>query len=336
MGDRRPTGALLESYGDLAVVVLLSVVTVGLGELGLDDGLVGFLRVLIGSLFVFVLPGYALTAALFPLTRGVAWTEEEPRRGAVAPTAVERAVLSVGLSLLAVPLTALFWNFTPWGIWTRQVLVGIAAVAVVAALVAAVRRFRAPAHARFRIRYGERLWRLKRAVIGGGFGRHGRGNLPTLVLTVMVVLAVTGLGVALATTEPGERYTEFYLLRSNESGALVADGFPTEVTRGTDVTLHLGIVNRERRAVNYTVVVELQRVSFPDRGAGAVTEQRELALYSVSLASGESYQRSHDIRPVLTGRNLRLAFLLYRGAPPSDPTTENAYREVHLWLDVTT
>jgi hypothetical protein len=25
---------------------------------------------------------------------------------------------------------------------------------------------------------------------------------------------------------------------------------------------------------------------------------------------------------------------LYRGQPPADPTVENAYREVHLWIDV--
>jgi hypothetical protein len=25
---------------------------------------------------------------------------------------------------------------------------------------------------------------------------------------------------------------------------------------------------------------------------------------------------------------------LYRGQPPADPTVENAYREVHLWVNV--
>jgi uncharacterized membrane protein len=40
------------------------------------------------------------------------------------------------------------------------------------------------------------------------------------------------------------------------------------------------------------------------------------------------------VTPTLTGQRLRLAYLLYRGSPPPDPTVENAYREVHLWINV--
>lgn len=334
MRERRPTAArAVETYGDLAVVVLGSGLTVSMADLGLDGGLVGLLRVPVGFLFVFVLPGYALTAAMFPRANDGARLGGDRRRRAVTP--VERAVLTVGLSIAVVPLTVLFWNFTPGGIRTTPVLVGIAGVAVAAAVIAAVRRFRTPAYDRFQLRYGEHLRRLRRAVVGGGVGPRGRNTLPTLVLSVMVVISVTGLGVALVTTEPGERYTEFYLLTENESEKLVAAGYPTEVARGNGMTFHLGIVNRERRAMNYTVVVELQRVSSAEGGVAAVTEERELALHSVSLGAGETYQRAHDVRPVLTGQNLRLAFLLYQGPPPSDSTTENAYREVHLWLDVT-
>jgi uncharacterized membrane protein len=32
---------------------------------------------------------------------------------------------------------------------------------------------------------------------------------------------------------------------------------------------------------------------------------------------------------------LRLAYLLYKGEAPPEPTVENAYREVHLWVNVT-
>jgi hypothetical protein len=37
----------------------------------------------------------------------------------------------------------------------------------------------------------------------------------------------------------------------------------------------------------------------------------------------------------MTGERLRLTYLLYRGAPPQTPTTDNAYRELHLWVNVT-
>jgi len=36
----------------------------------------------------------------------------------------------------------------------------------------------------------------------------------------------------------------------------------------------------------------------------------------------------------MTGENLRVQYLLYRGDPPAEPTQENAYRSLHLWVDV--
>ena len=37
---------------------------------------------------------------------------------------------------------------------------------------------------------------------------------------------------------------------------------------------------------------------------------------------------------MMAGENLRLTFLLYRGQAPQDTTVENAYRELHLWVNV--
>jgi len=32
--------------------------------------------------------------------------------------------------------------------------------------------------------------------------------------------------------------------------------------------------------------------------------------------------------------NYRLVYLLYRGEPPAEPRIDNAYRELHLWINV--
>jgi uncharacterized membrane protein len=40
------------------------------------------------------------------------------------------------------------------------------------------------------------------------------------------------------------------------------------------------------------------------------------------------------VTPELTGDRMRLTYMLYRGAPPATPTTDNAYRELHLWVNV--
>lgn len=58
------------------------------------------------------------------------------------------------------------------------------------------------------------------------------------------------------------------------------------------------------------------------------TEQTELAdetsIWAQELAVSDE----------LTGDDLRLVFLLYDGPVPDTPTRENAYRSVHLWVDV--
>jgi uncharacterized membrane protein len=40
------------------------------------------------------------------------------------------------------------------------------------------------------------------------------------------------------------------------------------------------------------------------------------------------------MEPTIEGKRLRIAFLLYADEPPTYPTAENAYRSVHLWVDV--
>jgi uncharacterized membrane protein len=93
--------------------------------------------------------------------------------------------------------------------------------------------------------------------------------------------------------------------------------------------------------VEYTVVVELQRVTIvneTDSTTNATTvrvlDERELRRFEVSLAHNETWHNQHTVTPTMTGDRLRLQYLLYRGEPPADPSGETAYRELHLWVNV--
>jgi len=85
--------------------------------------------------------------------------------------------------------------------------------------------------------------------------------------------------------------------------------------------------------VNYTVVVALQAVRFRNNSSGVMRQER-LGRFQTRLSHNETWQRNHTIEPTMTGERLRLVYLLYEGAAPSQPTVENAYREVHLWVNV--
>lgn len=132
----------------------------------------------------------------------------------------------------------------------------------------------------------------------------------------------------------GESFSEFYLLAEEKDGELVADDYPTEFVAGESRSLVVGIGNQEHRTTAYTVVVELNRVQIQDNSTQVLDEER-LRTFETRLAHNETWERPHTVTPELTGEILRLTYLLYREEPPENPTTDNAYRELHLWVNVT-
>lgn len=150
------------------------------------------------------------------------------------------------------------------------------------------------------------------------------------------MLAVGSVAYAVAVPKQGESFTEFYLLTENETGGLVAADYPTDFVRGESKPVVIGIGNHEHRRLNYTVVVELQRVQVQNNST-TVLDARELRRFRTPpLADNETWRTTYNVTPTLTGQRLRLVFLLYRGGPPAEPRVDNAYRELHLWVNVST
>jgi len=83
-----------------------------------------YARHLLGSILVLFLPGYSLIKALFP-------TRELDN--------IERAVLSIVMSITVVPITALLLNYTPWGIRITPVMISLLALTTTLATVAIIR-----------------------------------------------------------------------------------------------------------------------------------------------------------------------------------------------------
>jgi len=68
-------------------------------------------RWILGSMFVFFIPGYVTVEALFPKGREL--------------SGIERLALSIGLSLALVPLIGLLLNYTPWGIRLTPIVISL-------------------------------------------------------------------------------------------------------------------------------------------------------------------------------------------------------------------
>lgn len=83
-----------------------------------------YARYILGSIFVLWLPGYTFIKALF--------IEKELDN-------IERAALSIGMSLALVPITGLLLNYTPWGIRLTPIIISLLALTITFATAAIIR-----------------------------------------------------------------------------------------------------------------------------------------------------------------------------------------------------
>lgn len=324
---------------DLAVALSLTVLC---SAAVLAQSLVGPVASLLAALPLFLfLPGYVLAAALVPrtgetpataspgagppdATSGPGWSAD-----GFASAAVERTALSVVGSVSAAMLVGLAASVTPWGLTLRSSVAGLCGVTLLAGLLAAYRRLQRPVEARLG---ATTPW----AALPGDDAVRDPDRRDYVVGAIAAGSLLFGAGTAVhAAVDPprGETFTEFSLLTEGPDGDLVAGDYPTEFAPGQSRPVVVSIANEERARTAYEVVVEIQRVPGRGEGGGPV-DREELARYSTVVAEGATDRERVALDPSLTGERLRVAFLLYRGEAPADPSTETAYRTLHLWIDV--
>lgn len=322
-----------ELPADLTAITALILLTTGSALLPVVEETP--LRIVFGLPFLLFVPGYAFIAALFPEAGNRTTERNDSSEIESTDTAgidgIERVALSFGTSIAISPLLGLTLNFTPWGIRLVPVVVAVGGFSLVATAVASQRRRALPAEKRFSVPYRTWFARLRAELIQPDTKTDAVLNV---VLVVSILLAVGSVGYAVAVPKPGESFSELYLLTENDDGTLVADDYPTEFTAGESRSLIVGVGNHEHERVDYTVVTELQRVRLQNNTTRLV-EEAELRRFHFGVPANETRHIHHNVTPTMTGEDLRLVYLLYRGSPPAEPTIANAYRENHLWINVT-
>lgn len=342
--DSRDTH-ILWTLSDLAVVVLLSVLIV-CSVLWMPTLLPAPVQVVLGFVFTFALPGYAITAALYP-TMYSRTRSETPEDTPSSPTEtapesdgtgegsnrplspVDGLVLIVGLSIAVVPLAVLLVSFSTADIGPQTTLGAVAVVTASASTVAALRRARVTQSAGFPISQVT-------GTLDDRFGSEPTLRSTAKVCTVVGLLISAGIaGAALTETRGGERYTELSILTEDEeTGNLTADDYPTTLQAGEPAEIIVSVGNNEGEETRYTVVTQLQSVSTTG-DERTVTRVNTLDQFSLTVVDdGVSRQRtSVAVNAVAEADRHRLVVLLYRGEPPANPTVSNAYREVHIWTE---
>lgn len=314
---------------DLVFVGLLGVFTVAVGN-GLLDPLPG--QSVLGLLAVLFAPGYAFVAALFPKQNSDSTLYEDIRPEIAATggsvTGVERLLLAVALSICLVPLLGIGLNYTARGIDAATLLVATGALTLIFTAVGAVRRQQTLPRERFDPNV--------RQFVGNSITEFNtvRQRSPiTIFIVIGLVVAAGGIGVAVLDAERGEDFTSLYLLSEDpETGEVVADDYPDEIAVGETESLTVGITNKEGERIQYNVVVQLQSLG-PE---GNIQEVQTLNTFRQTVAPGETWEQPHEIRPALTGDDLRVTYLVYLDETVGDTLYRpaDAYRSVHFWIDV--
>jgi len=318
---------------DLAVVAGLAV-TIGAIQTSLLP-VPDPIRTLSGFPLLFLLPGYALVAALFPESRPIIARSPDSQstffgqnlgaRSDESRTLV-RLTLSVVASIAASSLVGIALG-TTIGFTTSQFAVGLTSVTALGAVVALARRAPLSPERRYAPAVGSRLVGATRSIGRGG----PTGGLVRLVVITSLLISLGSAAYAVSVPQQGETPTELYLLTENESGELTASGYPS--TLGTDEpqTLRFGVRNYEGVEQRFTVVVAIDRVVTTDNSS-VVIEQSEVDRFSKTLVPNQWWRQSYEVDPQLSGSNLRLTHYLYRGDAPAEPTAEGAYRVTYLQL----
>ncbi|EMA53034.1 MULTISPECIES: DUF1616 domain-containing protein [Halococcus] len=309
---------------DLVGVVCVVVATVvAVAVPGIRETL---LRVPLAFALVLFLPGYALVGALFP-ERHTDRNDDDAQPFGEGLRLSERVVLSAALSIAVVILVGFGLVLSPIGFTRAAVLFVLSGVSVGAAVIAAIRRGQLQAEHRYRNPF--EIARTAR-----GTSTETTAGTALSVLLVVSIVAVGGIVTYDAVTPPRTHSTDFFLLTPNGSGPPTNTNYPTTLTQGEGQPLVVGVRNREGQPVNYAVVVALQRVA-KTNGNLTTPEQVQLDRFTLRAGSNETVRERRTVVPTVAGSNLRLTFMLYRDQPPAQPTTENAYREVHLFVNVT-
>lgn len=247
------------NYLDLLCFALLTLL---LGLIFFFPPWLSALRISLTFIFVLLAPGYALTALLFPKRDDI--------------DAVERVVLSIGLSIASVSLVALVLNYTVWGISVVPMTFGLSVLCLVALGAAMLRR-------RFTVS-------TQRFVSSENLSAFW-GSLQWLMT---VVLVVAGLMITVQLLRPPETSTEFYVLGSE--GRL--EGYPLDLRPGQTFSVTLGVTNFEGKAAGFTIRIPLG--------------DEEKIVTVPALENGKGWEQTIELSTPATLGQTPLTFDLYR------------------------
>lgn len=247
------------------------------------------IRIILGIPYILLIPGYSLVAAIFT------------RKDALP--VIERFALSLGLSIVIVPLIGLILNYTPWGINYIPSLICTTFFVTIMSIVAVFRRHQLPGTMRF----GPEMH--LRFLSRNKLNKSDRST--NLILGLFIIVTVSMLFFAIVNVKSNEKYTDFFILGKN----LKAADYPRELVLGEQVEVILGIINEEQQDTNYSVDIKINGVEIGK-------------IPIIDLNPGEKWEQTVSFMPQNSGENQKINFLLFK------ERETQPYRTLNIWINV--
>ncbi|HMK45447.1 MAG TPA: DUF1616 domain-containing protein [Methanocella sp.] len=288
----------LDTFADLFIVFGLSFTTLVFNHVPFLSH--SILRFAIGVILVLFLPGYTFVSVIYPGKKDLG--------------ALERAMLSVGLSIILVPFMGFFLNYTTVGVTGDSMTFATLLLVLLCLIIGFARRMALPVEKRFKVDFYWPVPRIKKLILPAS---RKRGDVIVSFLLIYSILLLASVIIYIIFMPyQADKYTEFYIL--GPGGKM--SNYPSSFTLGEHKPVTIGIVNQEGATKDYDLIVTLNDGNLSHR----------IFTDHMTLANNQTLEKTINLAPDWAGNNLDVKFLLYMNGSRVKP-----YRECNLWINVT-
>lgn len=132
----------------------------------------------------------------------------------------------------------------------------------------------------------------------------------SIILIIILIAAAVATIYLIVNPNPGEKFTEFYILGPNGK----ASDYPTNLTVGETGKVTVGIINHEQSTTSYNLIIKLNNQTVQNETITLLNNERKEIPFTFKVSSANKAQ---------------LDFLLYKL-----PDTNTVYRSLNLNVNV--
>lgn len=249
-----------------------------------------FLRIILGLPFALFLPGFLLTAVLFPKKDEI--------------DGLTRITISVGLSIIIVPLIGLLLNYLSLGVKLLPMMLSLIFLDTFLLFLSWYRQTNLPEEKRFSLTLTIDLLKWSNKT-------KGTNIIHTALLITGFLLIFTSVFI-LSSPKTGKSFTEFYITGLDDKTA----GYPKQLQVGENGTVKAVIVNNEHQKTRYRMDILVDGDIFQTISPIDIENQEKQEI--TVLFNTEELE---DL--------VNVEFLLYRDGQDMKP-----YRQLRLWVEI--